>query len=93
MYDIKPYTLEQAKKLNVIVQPSEKQYKKLDVFDARDKQYITSIGDTRYGDFPTYLKHYGQEYADKRRAAFHKRFKTETLKPYTNAYYSAKLLW
>ncbi len=93
MYEIQTYTYEQASKLGVIVLPSSKSNKKLDIFDKRDKQYITSIGDIRYGDYPTYLKTLGKEQADKRRAAFHKRFKTNEMKPYTNIYFSANLLW
>lgn len=93
MYDIDDYTYEQAKKIKVIVKPSKKANKKIDVFDSIDEQYITSIGDIRYGDYPTYLKTRGKEFADKRRNAFHKRFKTDSISPYTNIYYSSKLLW
>ena len=93
MYTIDPYTYNQAEKIKVIVKPSKKANKKIDVFDARDEQYITSVGDIRYGDYPTYLRTRGEEYANKRRKAFHKRFKTENITPYTNIYYSAKLLW
>jgi hypothetical protein len=93
MYDIQPYTYNQAETLGVIVKPSTKANKKIDVFDKRDNQYITSVGDLRYGDYPTYIKHYGQEYADKRKTAFHKRFKTKEIKPYSNIYYSSTLLW
>ncbi len=95
MYEIQPYTYEQASKLGVIIvlPSSKKPNKKLDIFDKRDKQYITSVGDIRYGDYPTYLKTLGKEEADKRRAAFHRRFKTNEMKPYTNIYYSANLLW
>lgn len=93
MYEIQPYTYRQAENIGVIVKPSTKANKKLDVFDKKDNQYITTVGDIRYGDYPTYIKAYGEEYANKRRSAFHKRFKTDTIKPYTNTYYSAKLLW
>jgi len=93
MYDIQPYTYSQADKLGVIVKPSERANKKIDVYDKRDNQYITSVGDIRYGDYPTYIKSYGQDYANKRRMAFHKRFNTNNLKPYTNIFYSAMLLW
>ncbi len=93
MYEIQPYTYEQAQKLNVTVMPSRKANKKIDVFDRRDLQYITSVGDIRYGDYPTYLKNNGIDYANKRRYAFHKRFKTTELNPYTNLYFSSKLLW
>lgn len=93
MYDIKTYSYKQADKLGLIIKPSIKSNKKIDVFDKKDNQYITSVGDIRYGDYPSYLEVLGKDYADKRRVAFHKRFKTDTLKPYTNIYYSAKLLW
>lgn len=93
MYNIRPYTYKRAKELGVVVKPSQKLNKKIDVFDKRDDQYITSVGDNRYGDYAMYLETKGKEYADKRRAAFHKRFKTSEIKPYTNIYYSAKLLW
>lgn len=93
MYDIQPYTYKQAENLGVIVKPSSKANKKIDVFDKRDKQYITSIGDIRYGDYPTYIKFNGQDFADKRRDVFHKRFKTNEVQKYSNLYYSSKLLW
>ena len=71
MYEIQPYTYEQASKLGVIILLSSQPNKKLDIFDKRDKQYITSIEDIRYGDYPTYLKILGKDKADKRRVAFH----------------------
>lgn len=92
MYDIQAYTYDQAKKIGVIVKPSTRANKKIDVYH-KDEQYITSVGDSRYGDYPTYLKHYGEDYARKRRRAFHGRFNTGEINPYTNLYYSAKLLW
>lgn len=93
MYEIQSYTYKQAEALGVIVKPSTKANKKIDVYDKRDNQYITSVGDVRYGDYPTYIKTYGQDYADKRQYAFHKRFKTNEVKPYSNIYFSSKLLW
>jgi hypothetical protein len=93
MYDIQPYTYLKAKRLGVIVKASERTNKKIDVYDKRDNQYITSVGDIRYGDYPTYIKYYGQDYADKRRLAFHKRFKSSEIKSYSNIYFSANLLW
>ena len=93
MYEIQPYTYKQAEGLGLIVKPSTRANKKIDVYDKRDNQYITSVGDVRYGDYPTYVKILGQDYADKRKYAFHKRFKTNEVKPYSNIYYSSKLLW
>lgn len=91
MYTITEYTKEQADKLNVVVKPSTKKNKKIDVFDKRDGQYITSVGGSGYMDYPSYIIKNGKAYADKRRDAFYKRFKN--IKPYTNTYYVAKLLW
>lgn len=90
-YNITDYTKEQAEKLNVIVKPSIKKNKKIDVFDKRDGQYITSVGGAGYMDYPSYLSKNGKEYADKRRKAFYKRF--NKIEPYTNSYYVSKLLW
>lgn len=93
MYIITDYTKEQAKKLGVEVKLSTKKNKKIDIYDKKDGQYITSVGQLGYKDYPTYIKENGKEYADKRREAFYKRFGKKAEKPYTNAYYSAKLLW
>jgi len=52
------------------VKPSTKRYKKLDVY-TNTGDYITSIGDSRYSDYPTYIKTMGKEYADKKRILYH----------------------
>ncbi len=93
MYTITDYTKEQAKKLGVEVKQSTKKNKKIDIYDKRDGQYITSVGQLGYMDYPTYLKQYGRQIADKRREAYYKRFGKKAEKPYTNAFYAAKLLW
>ena len=54
VYQIKPYSYEQAKKLNVEIKPSNKKDKKIDVY--KDKKYICSIGDIHYYDYATYIK-------------------------------------
>ena len=93
MYKITDYTLKQAENLDVIVKPSTKKNKKIDIYDKRDNQYITSVGQLGYGDYPTYIKDKGKEYADKRRELFIKRFGKRAEKPYTNSYYALNLLW
>ncbi len=93
MYKITEYTKDRAIDLGVEVKPSTKKNKKIDIFDQRDGQYITSVGQLGYMDYPTYLKEYGQIVADKRREQFYKRFGKKAEKPYTNAFYAAKLLW
>jgi len=71
-YDIKQYSQDQAKKLNVTIKPSSKANYKIDVFN-KNREYITSIGDKRYSDFPHYIESHGIEYANKRRALYRAR--------------------
>jgi hypothetical protein len=92
MYKITDYTLKQAKKLGVSVEPSKKKKKKLDVYDNNGK-YITSIGQKGYKDYPTYIQENGKDYANVRREQFYSRFGDKVHKPNSNAFYSAKLLW
>jgi hypothetical protein len=53
MYTILKYSYDQAKKLNVEIQPSKHKNKKIDVY--KDGVFICSIGDSRYKDYPNYL--------------------------------------
>ena len=53
MYQIQPHTKNQAKKLGVVVKPSTRSGKKIDVFE--DKVKIASVGAQGYGDYATYL--------------------------------------
>ena len=78
MYQITPYSYKRAKELGVEIRPSTVKGKKLDVYENGRK--IASIGDAKYGDFPTYLKEYGKKYADMRRLLFHTRTTKDTLK-------------
>lgn len=55
MYSIKPYTFEKARDLGVIVRPSKRFQKKIDVFDEWGR-YLTSAGDINYADYPTFLE-------------------------------------
>jgi len=77
MYHILPYTFDKAKMIGVQVKPSAKAHKKIDVY--RNGKLIASVGDTRYKDFPTYVKEAGMAYALKRRALYYKRHKDEGL--------------
>ena len=90
MYSIKKYSYDRAKELGVKIQPSEKGFYKIDVFD-KDNKYITSIGDRRYNDFPTFLETKGQEYADKHRKAYHKRHNKS--KEGIRGFYALNILW
>lgn len=77
MYVITQYTRQQAKANNLKIKPSTKRYKKLDVY-TNTGDYITSVGDRRYNDYPTYVKTMGKSYADKRRELYHIRHKKDS---------------
>ena len=68
MYTITEYSRDQAKKLGVTIKPSTNKGKKLDVF--KDGKKLASIGALGMGDFPTYMKTKGKEYADERRRLY-----------------------
>jgi hypothetical protein len=93
MYDITDYTYEKAKKLGVIVVPSRRKNKKIDVYDENNKYYITSVGQRGMGDYPTYIQTRGEEYADKRKEAYYNRFRNKVHKIGSKSWYSAHLLW
>ena len=89
LYRIKPYTLQKAKQLNVVVKPSIKAYFKIDVYSP-DGKLIARIGDNRYSDYPTYMETHGKAYADQRRKNYLKRsrdYKTD------RGRYARLLLW
>ena len=92
MYKVTNYTKQQAKKLNVKITPSEKKNKKLDVFTTSGK-YITSVGDNRYKDYPTYINEKGQKYADDRRKLYKARHEKDRKVRNSAGYYADKLLW
>ena len=89
MYIIKKYSYDQAKKLKVVIRPSNFKNKKIDVF--KGDVFICSIGDSRYNDYPTYLE-INKELADKRRMLYHLRHKKENIEG-TKGYYSLHILW
>ena len=74
-----------AKSLGVIVKPSTKKYKKLDIYD-KDGKFLTSIGDLRYEDF---LIHKDPE----RRRRYKQRHEKHRHTPGTASYYADKILW
>jgi hypothetical protein len=77
MYQITDYSFQQAKKLNVIIKPSTRKGKKIDVYDNNNK-FIVSIGDINYMDYPSYIKEKGLKYADERRRLYHVRHKKDS---------------
>lgn len=90
MYSITQYSKDQAKKLGVSIKPSTRKNKKIDVF--KDGEYVVSIGDVRYKDYPTFMKE-DKALADKRRQAYKKRHEKDRHTPNTAGYYADKILW
>lgn len=94
-YKIKPLQREKAKKLNVIIKPSQNSKKKIDVFN-KDGKKIASIGAKGYNDYATYLQNIPKEEADKKRKNYLARHSKEPKMKNgkrTNSYYADKILW
>ena len=90
-YTITAYTRARAKTLGVQVKPAKNKKKKLDVF--KNGKKVASVGAAGYGDFPTFKRTKGIEFAKKRRTAYKKRHQKNRTKVGTNGYYADKLLW
>ena len=92
MYEILPYTKEQAKRLGVKVELSHKSKYKIDVF-TKEGEYINSVGATGYSDYPHYIQDKGQEYADRRRIAYKIRHQKDRVKIGSRGWLADNLLW
>lgn len=92
MYKILPYTQAQARRLNVIVKPSIRQGKKIDVYD-RKGNFVTSVGAKGYLDYPTYRKLFGKAVADQRRRLYKQRHQRDRKVKGSPGYFADKLLW
>ena len=91
MYIIKKYSNDKAKKHNVVIKPSKRKNKKLDVFSS-DGHYITSVGDIHYKDYPTYLKE-DKTLADEHRRRYKIRHAKDLKKVNSAGYWANILLW
>lgn len=91
MYEITSYSQEQAKRLGVTIKPSTNKKKKIDVFKNGEK--IASIGAVGYGDYPTFMKTKGKEYADKRRKAYKSRHEKDRHIKGTAGFFADQILW
>jgi hypothetical protein len=89
MYLITDHTKRQARRLGVEVRPSKREGKKIDVL--RGGLYINSIGAKDYGDFGSFLRTEGKEYANERRRLYHLRHKDGPVD--SPAYLAKRLLW
>ena len=91
MYKIKNYSYEQAKRLNVEIKPSTVKNKKIDVF--KNDKKISSIGDIRYDDYPTYIEKKGLNYAKKRRDLYKIRHKNDMKVKGSPGFFASAILW
>lgn len=91
MYVIQPLVLKNAKRIGVTVQSSTAKNKKLDVF--KNGILVASVGDTRYLDYPSYLKDEGKSIADQRKRLYKIRHNKTRNVLGTPSYYADQLLW
>jgi hypothetical protein len=91
MYNITQYSYNKAKQLGVVIQPSKRKYKKIDVY--KKGEYICSIGDNRFSDYPTYMITHGKTYANERRRLYNIRHSKEKDKIGTAGFFALKILW
>jgi hypothetical protein len=92
MYKITDYSYNQAKKLNVKIKPSKKGDSKIDVYDNLNN-YITSIGNKNYNDYPNYILEKGKKYANERRTLYKKRHEKDRNVKNSRGFYADKILW
>lgn len=92
MYKITPYTKAQARRLKVIVKPSTRKGKKLDVYD-KEGNFLTSVGAKGYLDYPTYKKLFGKKVADQRRHLYKQRHHADRKVKGSAGYFADQLLW
>ena len=91
-YKITQYSQRQAKKLGVVIKPSKVKGKKLDVFNKKGEK-LASIGALGMGDYPTYMKTRGEEFAKKRRTAYKVRHEKDRHKKGSAGFFADKILW
>lgn len=91
-YEILPYTKRQATRLRVHVQPSKNPLKKIDVFNKKG-EFICSVGARGYGDYPTFWKEEGKEFADNKRRLYKMRHQKDRHVVGSRGWYADQLLW
>lgn len=91
MYKIKKYSYDQAIKLKVLILPSKKKLKKIDVYDNKGK-FLHSIGDINFLDYPTYLE-FNKDLAERRRKLYKTRHEADRKIKGSAGFYADKILW
>ena len=90
MYKIKQYSKDRAKELGVKIVPSDNPKKKIDIY--KYDEFIFSIGDVHFLDYPHYLE-YGKDIADKHRKNYYIRHAKDIKKVGSKGWYAAMILW
>ena len=90
-YKILPYSYRQAKLLGVIIKPSAKKDKKIDVY--KNDKLIASVGAKGYKDYATYLQEDGKKIADERRRLYKLRHEKDRKVVGSNSWFADQLLW
>jgi len=91
-YRITSYTRDRAKALGVTVKPSTVKGKKIDVFNKKGEK-LASVGAIGYGDYPTFVRTKGLDYAESRRHMYKIRHEKDRHKAGSAGFYADKLLW
>lgn len=91
-YSISTYSYGRARALGVVIKPSTVKGKKIDVFNRKGEK-LASIGALGYGDYPTFKRKYGAEYANMKRRAYKSRHAYNRFKRGTPGYYADQILW
>jgi len=95
MYQIRPYTKAQARKIGVTVRPSKRKGKKIAVF--KNGKKVADVGATGYKDYPTYMELEKKGKVPKGTAKQKQRqYKARHVyrnRKNTAAWYADKLLW
>ncbi len=89
---IKQYSRDRAKELNIKIKPSVNPKKKIDVFDKNDK-CLASIGAVGYSDYPTYLAKGDKALVDTKRKSYKARHEKCRKVVGSAGYYANQVLW
>jgi hypothetical protein len=90
-YTITPYTKAQARKLGLVVKPSNNKTKKIDVY--KNGKRIASVGARGMNDYPTYMKKNGLKFAKTRRRLYKMRHERDRHVKGSRGWLADKLLW
>lgn len=102
MYKITSHTRSQARKYGYIVRPSKNKGKKIAIFKKIKKDgkvqevKLADVGALGFGDYGTFIRTKGKEYADKRRKAYRSRHKNDPMSKdgkRSRAWFALNLLW